>query len=260
MNGLDFDLRFGGIQRLYGKKAFQVLQKAHICIVGLGGVGSWAVESLARTGLGELTLVDFDDICVSNTNRQIHASKDQIGKMKTQALKERLLQINPQLKVHEIQEAYSLDTDAKIFSSQYDGVIDAMDDLRNKFHLVLSCKQQGIPLVIAGAAGGRRDPSQIQVADLSKTKEDPMLATLRKNLRRKANFPRQGRFDLPSVFSTEKPRFMDSAGCMSTIKPDDFNKPLDCATGFGTVSHVTAVFGFMLSHLLIESLIKSCEN
>lgn len=256
----EVDIRFGGIQRLYGLKSFELLKNSHVCVVGLGGVGSWTVEALVRSGVGHLTLVDFDDICISNTNRQIHADQEHIGVMKTEALKKRAMSINPDIRVDSIDEAYSPDLDDRLFVHGFDGVVDAIDDLRNKFNLVLACQKRNIPMVIAGAAGGRKEARLIAMGDLSTTREDPMLSSLRKKLRQKANFPRKGSFQLPCVYSTEKPQFFDGQGCMTDERPEQFNRPLDCATGFGTATHITGVFGFMLSQLIIDRLIQIKKN
>ncbi len=252
----EMDLRFGGIQRLYGKKAFVKIQQAHIAVIGLGGVGSWAAEALARTGIGHMTLVDFDDICVSNTNRQLHALQDQVGRPKTLAMKERLMGINPQLQVNVIDAPYERDTEAEIFKQSYSGVVDAIDHGLTKFELILACKERRIPIVISGTAGGRLDPSQIKTDDLAKSQEDPMLSAVRKKLRQRGGYPRKGRMGLPCVFTTEKPRYSDSQGEILFEKPKEFNKPLDCSTGFGTTTPVTGTFGFCLSHLMILEILR----
>lgn len=250
----ELDLRFGGIQRLYGFEAFRKIQSSHCAVIGLGGVGSWAAEALVRTGVGHLTLVDFDDICVSNTNRQLHAMEGAIGQMKGLALKERFFKINPDLKVNYIDEAYGKETESLIFSHSYDVVIDAIDHGPTKFDLVLAAQKHSIPIVVSGAAGGRWDFSKIRVDDLSKTSQDPMLARLRGRLRREARFPRKGKMKIPCVYTLERASFVDRAGEVIEDKPEDFNKPLDCATGFGTATHVTGTFGFALAHLAIDFL------
>ncbi len=253
----DWDLRFGGIQRLYGKKDFAKIQAGHVAVIGLGGVGSWAAEALARTGVGRMTLVDFDDICVSNTNRQLHAVQDQVGRLKTLSMQERLMAINPQLQVHVIDAPYDRDTEAEIFKEPFSGVVDAIDHGLTKFELILACKERRIPIVISGTAGGRLDPSQIKTDDLSKSQEDPMLSAVRKKLRQRGGYPRKGKMGLACVFTTEKPRYSDSHGEIQFDKPKEFNKPLDCSTGFGTTTPVTGTFGFCLSHLMIQELLHS---
>ncbi len=250
------DLRFGGIQRLYGHAAFEILQKSHVLIIGLGGVGSWIVESLARTGVGQLTLVDFDDICVSNTNRQIHALEGQIGVLKSKALKERVEKINPLALVNIHDLPYDSNTSDVIFQSHYDLVIDAIDQGRQKFELVLDCKKRNLKQLVVGAAGGRNDPSKIRKADLSSTQQDQLLAQLRYRLRHEADFPRTGTFHIPCVYSTERPVFGTLNQSTSYERPKNFKKPLDCSTGFGTVTHLTGSLGFMAAHVAIENLIN----
>ena len=255
MNNLDH--RFGGIQRLYGQDQFKTIQSAHIAVIGLGGVGSWTVEALARTGVGHLTLVDFDDICISNTNRQIHALQETVGKLKTQVLQERVAKINPAATVTCLDLPYDKDNESEIFNAPFDGMVDAIDHAYTKYYMALACRERKIPLVLSGSAGGRLDPSQIKTADLSRTVEDQMLAALRKKLRQRAHFPRKGPMGLSCVFSTESAFYSDSDGCVTDQKPADFNKPLDCATGFGTVTHITGTFGFMLSHLILQKVLQT---
>ena len=250
----EYLFRFGGIRRLYGDKGLETFYHSHVAVIGLGGVGSWAVEALARSGIGEITLVDFDDVCISNTNRQIHALTANVGKMKSDCLIDRCLQINPELKIHSIDEPYCRRNEKLIFQSSYDCVIDATDDGPAKFDLLLACRDRNIPVIIAGVAGGRQDPGCVQVADLSETQEDQMLSCLRKRLRRRAGFPRKGSFHTPCVFSSEKPLYSLEGGTLSSEKPDDFRKPLDCTTGFGTSTMVTGSFGFMLASEALKAL------
>lgn len=251
-----FDIRFGGIQRLFGQKAFEKIQASHILVVGLGGVGSWAVEALVRSGVGELTLVDFDDICVSNSNRQIHTLKQTVGQFKTETLKERVLQINPECQVNIISEAYNRETENQIFSKHFDGAIDGIDHGLSKYHLVMACRERQIPVVTVGAAGGRINPGLVQCADLSRSHEDPMLSILRKDLRRNGGLPREGSMGVACVFSTEKPRyFLD--GKITSEKPENYKKPLDCQSGFGTASFVTGTFGFLATQKILEKVTES---
>lgn len=266
---MDMD-RFGGIGRLYGEASLKRLAQAHVVVIGLGGVGSWVVESLVRTGVGRLTLVDFDDICITNTNRQIHALTNSVGKMKTVALKERAESINPNVKIDLIEEAYTRETEDRIFFQSYDVLVDAIDQGHKKLFLAQACLQRKISQVIVGSAGGRQDPTQIKASDLADSYEDPLLAILRKDLRQQAGFPRRGPMGIQTVFSAEKPMYPVTEKCVTeggelavqsvaglvTTKPASFKKPLDCATGFGTVSHVTGTFGFMASHLAVQYLLK----
>ena len=260
MNQEEWDYRFSGIKRLYGMQAYQAFQKASVLVVGIGGVGSWAAESLVRSGVGEITLMDYDDICVSNTNRQIHAMTGEVGRLKTESLLERFQKINPQVVIKTKNEAFDESNAHKVFEDHYDVVVDATDDFVAKFNLVVQCKNNNIPIVLAGAAGGRKDPTLIRVTDLSESSEDALLSHLRKRLRQKAGFPRKDKMKLSCVYSLEKSVYPTSDGCVSTDKPDEFKKPLDCSSGFGTVAHITASFGLCLSHLALEKLLAESER
>lgn len=251
------NFRFGGIARLYGAQGLERLFASHVAVIGLGGVGSWTVEALARSGVGQLTLVDFDDICVSNTNRQVHAISPHVGHMKTGVLKERVSMIHPQCQVHCLEDPYSEKLNPRLFSHKPDIIIDTMDQFLAKRDLALACRERDVPLIVAGAAGGRHDPSAIRSGDLSKSCEDPMLAHLRKRLRQKHGFPRKGKMGVDCVFSIEKPRYPNPRGEITSVKPEQFKKPLDCASGFGTVTWVTGSFGFQCAHLSVQRLLQN---
>lgn len=175
--------RFGGTARLYGEKALQLFADAHICVVGIGGVGSWAAEALARTGIGAITLIDMDDVCVTNTNRQIHALRDNVGLAKAEVMAERIRQINPECRVTVVDDFVTPDNVAQYMSVGYSYVIDAIDSVRPKAALIAYCRRNKIPLVTTGGAGGQIDPTQIQVTDLAKTIQDPLAAKLRERLK-----------------------------------------------------------------------------
>lgn len=175
--------RFGGTARLYGEKALQRFAEAHICVVGIGGVGSWAAEALARTGIGAITLIDMDDVCVTNTNRQIHALRDNVGLAKAEVMAERIRQINPECRVTVIDDFITPDNVAGYMNAGFTYVIDAIDSVRPKAALIAYCRRYKVPLVTTGGAGGQIDPTQIQVADLAKTIQDPLAAKLRERLK-----------------------------------------------------------------------------
>ena len=162
-----FSRRFGGIARLYGDDALQRFRKAHVCVVGVGGVGSWAVEALARTGIGRLTLIDLDNVAESNVNRQLHALTDDFGKPKVTALHERILQINPQCEVEEIEDFVDEDNLETLFRRPFDFVIDAIDQVRVKAAMAAYFVRSGRPFIISGGAGGQKNPALIRTADLS---------------------------------------------------------------------------------------------
>jgi tRNA A37 threonylcarbamoyladenosine dehydratase len=251
-----YDFRFSGISRLVGKSLFTSLKDAHILVVGAGGVGSWAVEALARSGIGKLTLVDPDEVCLSNTNRQLHALLPDIGKSKIQLLKERIQLINPDCEVTTIQEFYTKETSDFILSNSYTYVIDAIDSLQYKCHLIAACKQKNIPVLTVGASGGRFNPTLIKVGDLGEAINDKLLMRVRKKLRNDYNFP-EGKnihFDVDCVFSTEKTNFPHSDGEVCSTKEDNSNLKLDCQTGLGTATFVTGTFGFVAAYRILSKL------
>lgn len=255
--------RFGGIQRLYGAKAYQYFRQAHVCVVGIGGVGSWAAEALARSGIGRLTLIDLDDICITNVNRQIHALDGQIGMAKISAMAERIKLINPDCQVHCIEDFVTEDTLEDYFSQPYDYVIDAIDSLKPKAAMVAWCKRRKQKLITVGGAGGQIDPTQITIADLSRTEQDPLAAKLRNYLRRHYHFSRntKRRFDIECVYSTEQLRYPQSDGsvCMQRQSGDAETK-MNCDSGFGATTPVTATFGFVAAGRVLSKLAEKAEQ
>ncbi|TGC87991.1 tRNA cyclic N6-threonylcarbamoyladenosine(37) synthase TcdA, partial [Salmonella enterica subsp. enterica serovar Wilhelmsburg] len=197
--------RFGGTARLYGEKALQRFAEAHICVVGIGGVGSWAAEALARTGIGAITLIDMDDVCVTNTNRQIHALRDNVGLAKAEVMAERIRQINPECRVTVIDDFITPDNVAGYMNAGFTYVIDAIDSVRPKAALIAYCRRYKVPLVTTGGAGGQIDPTQIQVADLAKTIQDPLAAKLRERLNHNFGVVKNslGRLGVAWVYCTE---------------------------------------------------------
>src|SRR5690554_3841638 len=165
--------RFGGIARLYGRDALEALAQAHFVVVGLGGVGSWAAEALARSGVGELTLIELDDVCVTNTNRQLHATQSRVGQPKNRVMRERLLDINPELRLHSVDDFLTRSNIPQLIEPHHHLVIDATDSAHIKAALVAYCLARKIRLVTVGSSGGKRDPQQVRVADLGKTLADP---------------------------------------------------------------------------------------
>ena len=259
MTADDYNFRFGGIERLYGRKALTAFRNAHIAIIGLGGVGSWAAESLARSGVGTITLIDMDDICVSNTNRQLHALEGQYGKTKTDAMAERLRAINPQADIRVHFGFLTVKNVQELITEDMTGVIDAIDSVKAKAALLAHCQRRKIPVVCAGGAGGQMDPSQIQVADLSKTTQDPLLAKVRNILRREYGFSRnpKRRFGIEAVYSLEQLTYPAADGEVCLQKPvSDGPVRLDCASGFGAASPVTASFGFFAASRLLNRIAR----
>ncbi|MFT5129470.1 MAG: tRNA A37 threonylcarbamoyladenosine dehydratase [Rhodothermales bacterium] len=242
----DFPYRFGGIQRLYGAAGSAKLRQAHVCVIGIGGVGSWSVEALARTGIGQLTLVDWDDICVTNVNRQIHAMNGSLGKPKIDVIAERVAAIQPQCTVNLRREFFNAETAADILAPQYDFVLDAIDNAKEKCRLIGACRDQNLPLITVGGAGGRIDPGAIAVDDLSRSYNDPLLAQVRKRLRKDYGFPRDERhpFEVDCVYSPEAVRYPQEDGSVCTTRHISGKMRLDCESGFGTASFITGAFGF----------------
>jgi tRNA A37 threonylcarbamoyladenosine dehydratase len=243
----ELDLRFGGIGRLYTTEGLQRLRQARVCVIGLGGVGSWAVEALARSGLGFLTLVDLDDVCVSNVNRQLQALDGFIGQPKAEVMAARIRAINPDCQVRAIQEFFNESTAEEILATSFDWVLDAIDQVPNKCLLIARCRQKQIPIIASGGAGGRKDPSRIRVADLAQTAHDPLLQQVRKKLREEHSFPRDPKaiFQVPCVFSPEPPEF--PPGCETDL-------PRGCDHRYGTASFVTGTFGFVAAAHIVSDI------
>ena len=253
--------RFGGTARLYGDKALQWFADAHICVVGIGGVGSWVAEALARTGIGAITLIDMDDVCVTNTNRQIHALRDTVGEAKAEVMAARIRDINPECRVTVIDDFVTADNVAQLMSTSFSYVIDAIDSVRPKAALIAYCRRNKIPLVTTGGAGGQIDPTQIQVSDLAKTIQDPLAAKLRERLKSDFGVVKnsKGKLGIDCVFSTEALVYPQADGSVCAMKSSaEGPKRMDCAAGFGAATMVTATFGFVaVSHALKKLMAKA---
>ena len=260
----DYNMRFGGVARIYGVKGLEKLLKAHVLVVGLGGVGTWAAEALARTGVGAITLVDLDDICITNTNRQLHAHDSTFGMMKVKATADRIKSINPQCKVSAIEDFFTASTAFEILNYQYDYVIDAIDGLQNKCILASGCKEKKIPLIIIGGAAGKKDSSLIKIDDLGSACNDSLLFSLRKRLRQEFNFPsgagftrsKKQIFNIACVYSQENPVFPKDDGTVCLTADVENNLKLDCETGMGSLLHVTGIFGFMAAGHVVDFITK----
>ncbi|HIQ07556.1 MAG TPA: tRNA cyclic N6-threonylcarbamoyladenosine(37) synthase TcdA [Thiotrichaceae bacterium] len=257
MTKTDNQRRFQGVDKIYGTVGTQQLQQAHICIVGLGGVGSWAVEALARSAVGELTVIDMDHVAESNINRQIQATTTTLGQAKTLALQERIHSINPVCQVNVIDDFVTVDNQDELLTHDYDWVIDCIDNYRVKAAMIAYCKRQKIKIITMGGAGGMVDPSRIKVVDMARTKQDPLLAKTRKLLRQEYNFPQnpKRRFSIPCVFSEENLRYPDTKGGLTGQKPaESAVTGLNCATGFGSAVAVTATFGFFAAAYVLNKI------
>jgi tRNA A37 threonylcarbamoyladenosine dehydratase len=253
--------RFGGVDRLYGRGALARLASAHVCVVGIGGVGSWAVEALARSGVGRLTLIDADDLCVSNSNRQLPALEGQFGRSKVAAMAERCRAINPTIEVTEIASFLTPSNMAALLEGGFDLILDACDSFRTKVELIAWCRRRKQAIVTVGSAGGRTDPTQVRVRDLSRTEHDAMLSLIRKKLRGEFNFPknRDRYFGVPAVYSLENVRYPQADGSVCGVRPrldPDASLRLDCGAGLGAATHITGTFAFAAVGKMLEMLLK----
>lgn len=254
----DLERRFAGVARLYGRAAVARFARAHVCVVGVGGVGSWVVEALARSAIGRLTLIDLDHLAESNINRQIHALTDTLGMAKVSALAQRIAQINPACAVAEVEDFVTPANVALMLGAQkYDYVIDAIDDVVAKTAIIAHCRAQRIPLLTIGGAGGQIDPTRIAIRDLSKTEQEPLLAKVRKRLRAQHGFPRGERnsFGIEAVFSTEPLCWPASEGECEIGGVSGLN----CA-GFGSSVAVTASFGLVAAAHVLRKLAEQAAG
>ncbi|MES2296457.1 MAG: tRNA cyclic N6-threonylcarbamoyladenosine(37) synthase TcdA [Pseudomonadota bacterium] len=255
----DFERRFGGIARLYGQAGLARLRAAHVCVVGVGGVGSWVVEALARSAVGRLTLIDLDNVSESNINRQIQALSGTIGLPKIAALAARIAQINPWCQVELIEDFIDAgNLDQMIGAHAYDYVIDAIDSARAKAALIAYCRDHATPMLTSGGAGGQIDPTRIAVRDLSKTEQEPLLKRVRKLLRNQYGYPRgeKHKFHVDAVFSMEPLRYPedpDAAGACALDADERGVTGLNCA-GFGSSMVVTASFGMVAAAHVLRRL------
>jgi tRNA A37 threonylcarbamoyladenosine dehydratase len=240
----DLKRRFGGIAKLYSDKGLEKFMQSHVCVVGVGGVGSWACESLARSGIGEITLIDMDIVSESNINRQLPAMTSTIGRDKTAVLAERILEINPDCKVHIIDDFVTVENAPELITENIDFVIDCIDSSLAKASMINHCKRSKIKIITLGGAGGKIDPARIKVNDLILTKQDPLLSKTRKVLRQKYGFTKtpKKRFNVPCVFSDEVQLYGADDGTVSFDKPTEKTSTLSCAGGLGSCTTVTATF------------------
>lgn len=248
--------RFSGVGRLFGAAGLERLRAARVCIVGVGGVGSWAVEALARCGIGAIDMIDLDDVCVTNVNRQLPALDGQIGRPKVDVLAERIRAINPECRIEAVAEFLTKSTAARLLSAPYDFVIDAVDRVAHKCGIISACRDKGVPVLTVGGAGGKRDGSAVRVADLGESKQDELLRQLRRQLRREYGFPTgEGvTFGVPCVYSAEKPVFPWSNGTVCSAPEPGCDLHLDCRAGFGTAAFVTGAFGLAAAGEVVKRI------
>ncbi|RMS38416.1 ThiF protein [Pseudomonas coronafaciens pv. garcae] len=234
-----------------------------MAVVGIGGVGSWAAEAMARSGVGEISLFDMDDVCVSNSNRQLHALDSTVGRPKVEVMAERIRAINPDCVVHAVTDFVTRDTMAECITQDMDFVIDCIDSVNAKAALISWCKRRKIQMVTTGGAGGQIDPTLIQIADLNRTFNDPLASKVRSTLRRDYGFSRtpNRHYSVPCVFSTEQLRYPkpDGSICLEKKFVGDGVK-LDCAGGFGAVMMVTATFGMVAATRAVDKLVAGTRR
>ena len=284
-DAVDFSRRFGGVSRLYGDAGLSKLQAAHVVVIGIGGVGSWAVEALARNAVGKITLIDLDNIAESNVNRQIHALDGAFGKAKVTAMRERILAINPHCNVTEIEDFITPENITELLDFNNDCVLDCIDDAKAKIALADFCKRQNMSLIMSGSAGGRLDATKIKVADLSQVNGDKLLAKVRNQLRRDYYFPKgqtsnskqsktSAKFGISCVYSDEQvlpPNTLCDAevsdnASKNALQANSYGDSsgtklnaitgLNCA-GYGSSVCVTATFGFVAAGLVLQQILNS---
>jgi tRNA threonylcarbamoyladenosine dehydratase len=256
--------RFDRMGRLVGDTKMKKLMDSHVMIIGLGGVGSWAAESIVRSGVGEVSLVDFDEICITNFNRQLHALQGMVGSQKSDVMAARMKQINPQAKIHSITKFYNSDYSDEIFVKRPDYVIDAIDNVTAKCHLLAYCKKENIPVVCATGSGGRMDPSQVKIADLAHTQNDPLAREIRRILRERYGFPTEEKkpFGIKAVFSPETysaPEELkyDGGKGFRCVCPQGDNPYFNCDNRnliLGNASFVTGTFGLFCASIVVRDL------
>lgn len=245
---------FSRSELIIGKDAIAKLKNSKVAVFGIGGVGSFTVEALARCGVGNLTLIDDDNVCLTNINRQIHATTKTVGKPKVEVMRDRVLEINPKAKVEALQKFYSSDTGDELFNQQYDYVVDAIDTVSGKIDLVVRCSSMGIPIISSMGAGNKLDPTKFVVTDIYKTSIDPLAKVMRKELR-KRNIQ-----SLKVVYSTEEPIKVEQesdASCkVNCICPPGSART--CSSRHqvpGSVSFVPSVVGLIMAGEVIKDLI-----
>lgn len=259
--------RFDRMGRLIGDSAMEKLFRSHVMVIGLGGVGSWAAESLARSGVGKLTVIDHDEICITNANRQLHALQGLVGKKKAQMVAERLRKINPQASIKEHVLFYNEEHSEMILSGgehgQPDYIVDCIDNLTAKCHLLSTARKRQIPIITSVGAAARMNPLATKLTDLANTHTDPLAHQVRKILRQKHEFPATGEFGIPCVFSEEIPMMpvelnYDNGEGFKCVCPQGQANPHSCDRRnriYGTASFVTGTFGLTMASHVVQSLV-----
>jgi tRNA A37 threonylcarbamoyladenosine dehydratase len=260
--------RFDRMGRLVGDDRMKKLMNSHVMIIGLGGVGSWAAECIARSGVGEITIVDFDEICVTNFNRQLHALQGLVGSQKADVVGDRLRKINPQAKINVVTQFYNFETADEIFAQRPDYVIDAIDHVTSKTHLLNLCRERKIPIVSSAGSGGRIDPLKIKVRDLAQTENDPLARAVRRILRERYGFPEKGPWGIQTVYSDEPPTWpeelkYDNGKGFRCVCPGNDNPYFNCDSRnliMGNASFVTGTFGNVAASVVVRDLIGPMDQ
>ncbi len=248
--------RFGGLARLYSEEGARRLSDAHVMVVGLGGVGSWAAEALVRSGIGHVTLVDGDTVALSNTNRQLPALEGNYGRYKAEVLRERALLINPDVDINIRTEFITKENVDSFIPKNVNWVLDCIDDVNAKTALVAAARRAGVNIAVSGGAAARRDPFRLRCADLARVKGDPLLAKLRTNLRKEHGFPRgkmeanrSAKFNIPAIYSDEPLHQPKAENCAAIgVSPD-------VRIGFGSAVMVTGSVGLRLAAIAVNDIL-----
>ena len=263
MEPVDIERRFGGMSRLYGPQAAQRLQEAHVAVAGIGGVGSWCAEALARSGVGSLTLIDLDNIAESNINRQLHALSNTLGQAKVLAMKERIAQINPHCIVNVQEDFVEPGNVQDLVPDQVQVLIDCTDQISAKIAMILLGRQRRMPVIVCGGAGGKTDPLMLRSGDLSRASNDALLSKLRNTLRRQHGFPRASdaagkvRKRIPAMqvqcLWFDQPALLPDAWVQGGEA--DAPQGLSCA-GYGSAVAITAMMGFAAANEAMQRLMQ----
>ena len=252
---VDLERRFGGLARLYGTQGAERIRRAHVAVVGIGGVGSWAAEALARSGVARITLIDLDHVAESNVNRQIHALTETIGQAKVQAMRERIAQIHPGCVVDGVEAFVEPANWPALLPAQVDAVIDACDQVAAKVAMAAWALAQRACLITVGAAGGKRLGERVEIADIAQVTHDPLIAQLRYRLRRHHGAPTGGaRIGIPAVFSRENVVMPEACEA-----PGDVDGSLNCH-GYGSTVAVTATFGLCAAGWILDKIARDTEK
>jgi tRNA A37 threonylcarbamoyladenosine dehydratase len=259
MSSDDYFDRFGGVARLLGSAGLARLRAAHVCVVGVGGVGSWTVEGLARSGVGALTLIDLDDVCVTNVNRQLPALDGNVGRTKVEVLAERVRLINPACRVTAVTEFFTAATAGRLLAETFSYVVDAIDRMSHKALVIGEAHARGLPVLTVGAAGGKRDATQIRAGDLGDAYADELLRQVRKKLRRDHGFEhgeQKGKMEwgVRCVWSSEAQVFPWADGTCAGKREPGSNLAMDCASGFGAAVFVTGAFGLVAAQEVVRGI------